>query len=1457
MMRRSRISVRPNVRPGARALPSQDGQSSRAAADSTQATESEGMPSVTAETTQAGDKPAEPVLSLENISPDMKETGQSFQNCGGSDSTISVLQRRKRFSATPNLARPRVNTASSRTTTRVPKSPPPKVSTLPPAQTDALTPKDNSTAHSLRSPRWRRASGGGRQSKMQGKLAPLSSSVPSCSKQAPSSSIAPAPGPVPQGRKEKEASVPLHCSKSDLEKSSQEENPLPDPSPVCVMQSQSAKLEMKSPFSLPLASQSIPSDRERIAKLRELIKQEQRKQRKRKKGKSHTCERSTPQDHNKMTMRDLIYYLPESNPMRPYPDEDNRPAESAIPSSPSNELPEQPQDVEVEEEQQEDPEDHGGDEPAEGDQLIGPRVKVAEDGTLILDEESLTIEVVRMKGPNLAEENDPIFERGSSTTYSSFRKTVYTKPWTSKETEMFFLAISMVGTDFSLIGELFPHRARTEIKNKFKKEERENSWRIDKAFKEKRSFDLECFSKLLERILAEEERKRKKSKTRGSVGQKKRKRIAKGKKAAARRAPRAQSAEEELDSDVVEGDSEIAEKENEDCSNVAEAGAHTTAARNSRKRKTSREGEESADGRSVKNSRPEDEGALSDDCEGPVCDVQAAAPDVDRGRFRRPTPNLGARWAKKAPQPGAKSRDEDVENSSSKAGPGKRGKPRPNLTAAQRNGRAGKPKLVTLRASVPEYNEEEEQDEAHPEEDFRYPINPEEQNQAPAFVPLSLRSPQPVPMEVVETVEELEISMNVSDVVGTAESEHALCAQPVCPGAQDEVVLSTEHQLDLLVDVIEFLSPDHVAGSEESYNDAARTLLTIRNPELLSLATPEYREVVITEEFLRAQPEESEPGESLTSADQLQCSTERPQTVSSDLPVAETPQSDTQSAQDMDSISLITVEEFESKFVRPEPVSKTQSCETTSLENTGVPEESPSQERAAPACTGVTLEGALGPKPSVQNVPPGRRSRFPKPKPNLARTARTPRVTPAQCTENCAATAPVEPVSLKTVEVEKGAVDIYPKEQVQESQESKGPGEEMLSQDEAPCVGDSQVEGLGSDLSNQSAPPAGTARHLPKPSPVLDTAVQTPCVTVPLSTPLDPSTGQQPAFILALYEVSPPLLEEPDSGVDPPGAITAELLSPVELVDEQRAPAATQTESQSCDPLNVVASVKMGAEGGPEPHPPGPASEEQGEQLDLSSIRERTESSTGLTGKSMASQVDSCESGHLQVKPRGSTQNPEDPTEGDRIVFRTEHLPTPEQTPPQARSTHYTPPNPAAQNTSTEAPAKPGPSTTEDTPQGIVGSSDLPELDRESSSVAEGAGSSSAGSESQISHHALPATSDGLVTRTGRKPKGFLSFISDKSTARSASAARSARPSCPRPQVNTSRTGRRAPTVSPPPSRATAANSQTAAKLATSQATTSSQDESSSVKTSKTDEEPTSVSEYFFSDIFTPVEEHE
>ncbi|NXC78284.1 BDP1 factor, partial [Anhinga anhinga] len=240
------------------------------------------------------------------------------------------------------------------------------------------------------------------------------------------------------------------------------------------------------------------SDRERILKarkLREMLKEELRK------------ERMVGLYRSKMTMRDLIYYLPENNPMKSSLAEEKRTEKNSA----LGQMKEQEEKITPDHEEEDEEEEAENGEESQDGPLLVPRVKVAEDGSIILDEESLTVEVLRTKGPCVVEENDPIFERGSTTTYSSFRKSFYTKPWSNKETDMFFLAISMVGTDFSLIGRLFPHRARAEIKNKFKREEKANGWRIDKAFKEKRPFDFEFFARLLEKVLADEEKRKQKT----------------------------------------------------------------------------------------------------------------------------------------------------------------------------------------------------------------------------------------------------------------------------------------------------------------------------------------------------------------------------------------------------------------------------------------------------------------------------------------------------------------------------------------------------------------------------------------------------------------------------------------------------------------------------------------------------------------------------------------------------------------------------------------------------------------------------------------------------------------------------------------------------------------------------------------------------------------------------------
>uniref|UniRef100_A0A8D0G5Z7 Uncharacterized protein n=1 Tax=Sphenodon punctatus TaxID=8508 RepID=A0A8D0G5Z7_SPHPU len=172
--------------------------------------------------------------------------------------------------------------------------------------------------------------------------------------------------------------------------------------------------EITLPKPTSVTGKQISSDRERILKaqkLRLMLKEELKKERKSRRSRQQIIERSIPQEHSKMVMRDFIYYLPENNPMRCL----------NYKNAPEHE--EGDEDVEEEE----------GDEDKDKDgPLLVPRVKVAEDGSIILDEESLTVEVLRTKGPCVVEENDPIFERGSTTTYSSFRKSYYTKPWSNK-----------------------------------------------------------------------------------------------------------------------------------------------------------------------------------------------------------------------------------------------------------------------------------------------------------------------------------------------------------------------------------------------------------------------------------------------------------------------------------------------------------------------------------------------------------------------------------------------------------------------------------------------------------------------------------------------------------------------------------------------------------------------------------------------------------------------------------------------------------------------------------------------------------------------------------------------------------------------------------------------------------------------------------------------------------------
>ncbi|KTG35581.1 hypothetical protein cypCar_00001783, partial [Cyprinus carpio] len=538
-----------------------------------------------------------------------------------STSATSGPQRRKRFTALPNLAKPRASPASSRTPKSPSRSP---VKPVTPSEPETSTPTEESSlqipapVHNPRLPGRRRPSGGGRQAKVQPiAAAPLQNDQEMQKDGGLEDTLVPLT--IQQG----ESQHPLITSQPDsvfvsenpparsavedvVVQQESDSGPSPGQSQMDLLRERLHKLKTPSKILKSLKSLNNPADMVRLAqarKLRELLKKEINKQKEdKKKPKMGIKEREAPKDHTKMTMRELIYYLPVSNPMKSFTEEEQKASETVLDDSPtptSSKTPAAPsvQETVVEDvDNEEDEEIMQETQPEEEEPLLVPRVKVAEDGSLIIDEESLTVQVSRAKGPNPAEDRDPIFERGSTTTYSSFRKGTYTKPWSNEE--------------------------------------------------EKRRLDLDFFKKLMEQILKNEEIKKNKNKELIKLAKAQR-RVQRKARAAKRKEMDTLS---DSDSDVVAG-----EKENEDLSN--DGGSDTTP------KKRRGRGTNTPD-RRIKRTNGEAEIDEPEDCENLTSDVQSQddsrykSPAIKsaqlKGRLQRPIPDLSRRWGNRHPVPKGK-----------------------------------------------------------------------------------------------------------------------------------------------------------------------------------------------------------------------------------------------------------------------------------------------------------------------------------------------------------------------------------------------------------------------------------------------------------------------------------------------------------------------------------------------------------------------------------------------------------------------------------------------------------------------------------------------------------------------------------------------------------------------------------------------------------------------------------
>lgn len=118
-----------------------------------------------------------------------------------------------------------------------------------------------------------------------------------------------------------------------------------------------------------------------------------------------------------------------------------------------------------------------------------------EDGKMIVKQESLLVDRHKnFEEQNLTKAIQEVKDSSTIINSASFSRREKPERWDNAETAEFYKALSMWGTDFNLIAQLFPGRSRRQIKNKYKTEERKNPTKLHLAMLRKLPVDLEDYS---------------------------------------------------------------------------------------------------------------------------------------------------------------------------------------------------------------------------------------------------------------------------------------------------------------------------------------------------------------------------------------------------------------------------------------------------------------------------------------------------------------------------------------------------------------------------------------------------------------------------------------------------------------------------------------------------------------------------------------------------------------------------------------------------------------------------------------------------------------------------------------------------------------------------------------------------------------------------------------------------
>ncbi|KAG5683609.1 hypothetical protein PVAND_012882 [Polypedilum vanderplanki] len=198
-------------------------------------------------------------------------------------------------------------------------------------------------------------------------------------------------------------------------------------------------------------------------------------------------------EKSQLRMFDMIYYNPSTNPMKPRETQKERlPKKIDL----TAELPETPVEIEP------------------PTAMPVPQLRLNANGEMVLDESSLVVENEEQKKNRILLANtNVVLHDDSSGSYGYYKRQKRTREWPQDETIKFFRCLNTVGTDFSLMLNLFPNRSRRDLKLKFKKEEKNNPSLVDKALRNHSVFDIEELQRELEE---EDEARRKEAESKSS-----------------------------------------------------------------------------------------------------------------------------------------------------------------------------------------------------------------------------------------------------------------------------------------------------------------------------------------------------------------------------------------------------------------------------------------------------------------------------------------------------------------------------------------------------------------------------------------------------------------------------------------------------------------------------------------------------------------------------------------------------------------------------------------------------------------------------------------------------------------------------------------------------------------------------------------------------------------------------